>query len=200
MGTIQPSLGTVSILQGGNTALVSSDGALATTLSQGGNTATVDDWSSDGLAASLDSVLVRAGSYGWNGATWDRSRSRIIIAALPSTGRTVTTASADYSTYNAVAALATLDITNVSGAGASLIYLQLQIKDSISGSYTNLITQNGFNTVSNHAALIAPGATADPDNGYESGVGPGPIGDVVRVNVFHDGSGTFTYSVSLELI
>jgi len=178
MGTIEPSAGAV-------------------TITQGDNTATVDDWSADGLATTLDSLLVRSGGYLYNGATWDRARANTTQVALASAARTATTASEVILTGNAIAVAAWIYIATA--PGGETLNLQIQGRNDISGNFLNIANGSTMSGADERVHVIGAGDGVDPSNSFQGGFNTGMF-QAIRIRVWHSSSGSWTYSVGVDLI
>ena len=89
-------------------------------------------------AAALQSTAeVAAVSERYNGTTLDLERGNTEATVFASAARTATANSADQTNYNARGVRLTLDVTAVTGAGATLD-VKLQAKDTLSGAYVDI--------------------------------------------------------------
>lgn len=142
-------------------------------------------------------VATRAAAVGvfyYNGTNADRVRGVMAQTLLASSGRTVTTNSADIVNYNHRGMILTVDISNV---GTGSITPSLQYKDSISGNYKTIWTAA--------TPLIANGT-------YTYGIYPGELNTVsmtevinalltrtFRLAVVANNANSVTYSVSSDM-
>lgn len=99
----------------------------------GSGTNDSDGRSPDGNAI----VAVLASNLRYNGSSWDRARGNEGATLLASAARTATTSSADQTNYDGLGAII---VVNTTVEGAATLTLTVQGKDSISGSYYDLIT------------------------------------------------------------
>lgn len=141
-------------------------------------------------------TIVGSAQHLYNGATLDLTRNNTEGTALASAPRTATTASAEIVNYNGSAILWYLNVTAASGTGG--LQAAIQIKDPVSGVYSNL---SGLPT-----AVIATGQKA---YGVWRGAGAGGgltnaynvvLPRTFRINVTHGDASSYTYSVGYSII
>lgn len=145
---------------------------------------------------------VMSRNTGYNETSFDRWRNNTEATILASAVRTATTNGPDQTNYNARGVMLILNVSVE--AATETLSVKIQAKDSISGNYADFID---FGVVYN-ATTMAPGAfvaiaypgllTADLISGA---VGKStPLPRVWRPVVTHSSSGSWTYSLSGEVI
>lgn len=132
----------------------------------------------------------------FNGATLDAMRGNVEGTVLASAQRTASNNSADQVNHNAAGVLVYCNVTNV--PGVDTVQFIVQVKDPVSGTYINLVTDTAVAASGMRALLVYPGAGAA--SGDINAVRNGPLPRTWRVRVVHSGSGQFTYSVGYCLI
>lgn len=146
-----------------------------------------------GAASGVLNVVGR--NYAWNGATWDRLRSKWEVVALASASRSATTASALINTYNAKYAYLRFRISAVPGVDTVTLSLWGIINTSWSYSLLLDTARSGTAQV---LGMIGPGVTdvagrVDLQNDV-------PLPAQIMVNVAHSGVGAFIYEAQVQLI
>ena len=156
----------------------------------------VTDANSTGLFTGIDhaqaSKLLAGVGLLYNDATYDRQRGNMNLSLLASASRTVTTASADQTNYNARGVHVVLDMTAV---GTGSVTITIQGKDSVSGQYYTLLAGVAVTTNIVNVYRVFPGSTVTANVSAN---------DIVprtwRINVVANNANAATYSVAASLI
>lgn len=119
--------------------------------------------------------------------SWHRQRGTESQTLLPAAARTVTTASADFTNYNA-RGVQLLWNWSIAGATPSLVII-IEGKDPLSGVYFPLFTAGALTVIGFYTVTMYPGS------GNSS-----PLSRVWRIRITHNNANSNTYSVSGDLI
>lgn len=128
-----------------------------------------------------------AGSTGYN-----RWRNNHVATLLASTARTADTASADQTLYNARGVRVHVQVSASTGA---TITANIQVKDSVSGAYVNVLTSTAITTTGDFSLRVYPGIGA---------VANQAVSDILartwRINVTHASTNSVTYSAGADML
>ena len=137
----------------------------------------------------------------YNGATWDEWRNNTEVELLASAARTATASSAYQTNYNARGVLVFLYVTAEPGTADTI---QLRIRTRINGQNRSLLTSA---TIAGNAGvpnfytfIVYPGATNSASDPNITKVNDLMLPRNWYVQMDHVGAGSFTYSVSAQLI
>ena len=149
--------------------------------------------SAEGYGDNLDGAPVAAtAGYVYNGATVDRVRNNTDIQLLASAARTTTQTSADLINYNAEALIVVLDMTVV---GTGSVTVTIDMKDTTSGKYINLLTGAAITTNSTNRYRVGPNLAA-----VANSVAQDYLPRVFRIVVTANNANAATYSVGYHLV
>ena len=159
--------------------------------SQGANVAYVfspNDATPDGTTTSLATLGFE---LGYNGTTWDRRRVNTDITLLASAARTTTQTSADLVNYNGNALTVILDMTVV---GTGSVTVSIDMKDTASGKYINLLSGVAITTNSVNRYRIGPNLVA-----VANSIAQDYLPRVFRISVTAGNANPATYSVGYHV-
>lgn len=111
----------------------------------------------------------------------------------PSAARTATPTAVTVNTSRVKALRVVIDITAITAT--PLLTVTIDVGDSLSGKFVNLLTSAVLAAVGTTALTIALGATVVANVSASA-----PLGDSVRITVSHGDADSATYSVSAHLI
>lgn len=152
----------------------------------------------DGASAPSGFPIGRTLASTYNGSTWDRVRGNIEITVLASAARTSTTNSSDQTNHNGRGLQIVLSVTAASGAGG--LTLDIQGKDSISGSYYKLTTSpTGVTATGLKIYNIYPGESAAASGDITARTSA-TVPRTWRVAVTHGDASSYTYSISAVIL
>jgi len=165
-------------------------GATVTTI---GSTVAPGDASSPGGLIDFAGAVRSTYSHLFNGATADRPRNNNDLTILTS-ARTATTNSGDQTNFNGRGVRIVLSVTAASGTGG--LQVQIQGKDSISGSYYQLNTTPAAVTATGTYVYDLYPAALDSAAGGITQKSQVLLPRTWRVNVVAGDSSSYTYSIS----
>lgn len=145
----------------------------------------------DASSDSVNELMTMARHSGFNGTTWDRVRNNTDTELLASAARTTTQTSADLVNYNAKALQVVLDMTTV---GTGSVTVSIDMKDTASGKYINLLTGAAITTNSTNRYRVGPNLAA-----VANSVAQDYMPRVFRIVVTANNANSATYSVGYHL-
>lgn len=146
-----------------------------------------------------DTLLYTQGRpMAYNGASWDRLRNNTEGTLLASAARTATTASAIQTNYNARGIMLYFHVTSAPGTTDS-IQLTVRGKNPANNQHWNLYADSTVTTSDQFRRVILY-PSASVNNTSITSAASIVLPRTFDVLVLHNGTGSFTYSVSYSLI
>jgi hypothetical protein len=157
---------------------------------------------SDQSAVPVSGTITASGTLATNpqwhtGAAWADQQGVQDVTLLASAARTATTATADQTNTNWRGVILFLNITVASGTGG--LQPTIQMKDSISGNYRNLVTApTAIIATGQYVFHYYPGVNST--NLSQQQVGALQLPRVWRINMTAGDSSSYTYSLSASMV
>lgn len=178
-------------------AKVTESGILITTLrgkaTTEGDTTIGAYGTGDGFSASVPFMAVQSVTLGYNDSTVDRWRNNTEGTLLASAARTATASTSDQTNYNARGVRVYINATAVTLTPS--VTFSIEEKDSVSGTYTAILTSAAVTTTGHTVLTVYPGATAAANVTASH-----PLPRTWRVTATHADTDSITYSVGYSLI
>ena len=139
---------------------------------------------------------------GYNGATWDEWRNNQEVELLASAARITGLESATQTNYNGRGVLIALNITAQPGTADTI---QLMVREATNSSLARMLltfpaVAGTAGVPASYIGILYPGATNSKTEADIVAANDVPLPRKWRILVAHSGEGSFTYSVTAQVI